>query len=345
MNEIKHLTRDQKEYYENRNRLLQIKYSKKLRRMKKTPVNFKNIHEVFKPKAPKVLSIVDNTEETLSYFNAFFEKFRSVKSYKCIFYFNLLEVESITIDAIMYILAILRNIKGRKAFKYSFKGNNPLNKDAKQVLEKSGFFNYVNSMNPLFIPQSENIQIKSGTNSNPNAAKEVCDFIIEKTGSNKQMTYSLYEVMIELMDNTWNHAYKDTSTLTRAWYVYVEDFSDRIEFVFLDTGAGIPKTVARKVIEQVITPLNKDSLFIKSALNGENRTVTRQSNRGNGLPHVLSTCINRDLSNMNIYSGRGLCTIDDDGTINNIDFKGNLEGTLFKWDIIKEKRGDEANEN
>lgn len=50
-------------------------------------------------------------------------------------------VEYLTNDALMYLLAIIKNVK----VKYNSAGNLPKNQECKKIVTDSGFLNYVNT--------------------------------------------------------------------------------------------------------------------------------------------------------------------------------------------------------
>lgn len=156
-------------------------------------------------------------------------------------------------------------------------------------------------------------------------------------------TIPLYNVLVELMGNTAHHAYKDVTNRdisSNSWFLYAEEADDFIEFVFLDTGVGIPNTVYKDFHEKLMLPIlgKEDSKYIKSALLGDFRTETREKNRGTGLPEINRACKDGFLSNMIIYSGRGCCKIvNNEGENKYIlsDMSKISIGTLFKWRIYK----------
>ena len=292
-----------------------------------------------------VLSIYDNTEETYEYFNDIIDEIRK-KNYKEQFFFNLMNVKKISIDAIMYILAILRNIKDSSVYRYRFSGNQPINKDANDLFIKSGFFDYVRTRNVFMKTDSDNMQIKTGDIVNAEVAKNISDFINVNCGTSKLFTAELYEMIIELMTNTVQHAYSDSKILvTNQWYIFVGNEEKHFTFVFLDTGVGIPQTVNKKAREKFgdLMTKNKDSYYLESALMGEWRSSTAESYRGKGLPSIVEYTKRPEVSHCRIYSGHGMCKIDKkkEKSILPVNYGNKLFGTLIYCRIEKNKIGDE----
>lgn len=103
----------------------------------------------------------------------------------------------------------MRNIKNKEVFKYTFKGNQPISEKANRLLMESGFFKYVSSNNPHIQTQGDNLQIVTGRNVDNDIAGNVCDFVNRKCNTPISFTDILYEVIIELMTNTVQHAYTE----------------------------------------------------------------------------------------------------------------------------------------
>jgi hypothetical protein len=153
-------------------------------------------------------------------------------------------------------------------------------------------------------------------------------------------TDELYEIIIELMTNTVQHAYNDKEILTvNQWYIYVGVNEDILQFVFLDTGEGIPQTVNKKAIEKFGDLFNvnrNDSYYIISALNGEWRSMTEEKYRGKGLPFVLGYSKRDEVCNYTIISGKAVVKIGKEGDVTYTDLNNRIFGTLYYWEIRKD---------
>lgn len=309
-------------------------------------VKSKDGRKYYKTRKIESFSIIKNTEETYLYFNEIIDEINQ-KNFKETFYFDLSEVKNLSVDAVMYILAILRNIKDSLVYKYDFKGNAPFNHKANEILRKSGFFDYVKTRRPILVTDGENVKIKSGNTVDSNIARFVCDYINKKCNTKKFFTGELYELLIELMTNTVQHAYKDKNVLTtNQWYIYVGDNELDFEFVFLDTGVGIPQTISKRLKEkakEILFKINGDSFYLKSALKGEWRTRTEADHRGKGLPSIVEYTKRVEVSECKLFSGYGMCEIDSKKREKLIEheFENKLFGTLIYWKIEKNKIGEQ----
>ena len=255
-------------------------------------------------------------------------------------FFNLSGVCIITSDAVMYLISIIRNLKRFQGLQIVCKGNVPYDESARNYLAKTGFYNYVTATKALNDKHDDNIvKILTGKNTDSNIAAKVCDFVRAKFDTASIQTKWLYRSIIEMMTNTFQHAYNGlgiNNDMSSNWYLYVENQQDCIRFVFLDTGVGIPATIKKNYAERIASFINHDdATYIASALKGDFRTSTGQTYRGKGLPALYEDVLTINNSGLMVLSGKGQCTIQNDGEINEINSKLPLKGTLFSWQLNK----------
>lgn len=286
--------------------------------------------------SPQNLSIFENSEESLEYFGDiinFLKDEKSKSQYKTL-YIDMENVDNITIDAIMYLIAMMKNVKSYSDVDTEFSGSLPKNDKVLHIVQDSGFFKYVKSLSDTSLrPNSNYFQIITGKLAEPDDATQICSYVGKKLGVDKIVTRHLYGIVLELMKNTLHHAYKEKGAWAISdWYICVENTNTTLNFIFLDTGEGIPETVRKKWYEKAIP--RKDSEYIRSAIRGEFRTATGEPYRGNGLPEVFKACQNGHIQNLKIISGRGFFG-SNGADIELSDKKMPLVGTLFYWEIEK----------
>lgn len=291
-------------------------------------------------KAPPALSIFTETDATLKYFEDVINTVRKCGLRETI-YFDLLSVEEITPDAIMYLIAIIRNMKRILALQINCVGNIPQNPHARRIIELSGFFEFVShSASKKVKADRHYMKISSGTQADGTLAGSFCDFVQLSCGHpSNNITKRLYPMIIELMTNTNQHAYREIvekQIMVENWYIFAQDENDAVHFIFLDTGVGIPKTVHKKAREKFKDYIRKnDAAYLSSALRGEFRSETRLEHRGKGLPGIYEDACSSAILDLCVISGAGLCIIDDSSNINSRSLSRSLEGTLFSWKISK----------
>lgn len=289
--------------------------------------------------APEIFSLQDNTEETM----CFFRKIVDDMNYKIInqsFFIDSSKVVKVTVDALIYLIALMKNAKLSKGLNYRFRGNFPVNEDALKVYQESGFMEFVKS-NLTTIPQnSEKFKIITHHLNRPELSKKVCEFAMDKLGMTRVETSDLQRIFIELMSNVVFHAYNDTSGMKKSWYLYAEHINNYIKIVFVDTGLGIAETVRKNQYEKMIRLLGigaKDGVLMKSAFEGKFRTKTEEKHRGNGLKYVRDRAVNGLFRNFKVISGKGQCWIDKknnlNGKIKERVFNESIWGTIYTFDF------------
>lgn len=284
---------------------------------------------------PCVFSIINNSDDTLRFFNDVYDVIKKLKVNDKLF-FNLAEVEVVTVDAIMYLIALIKNTERLKMLKIDCAGSVPLNEEAKRVIETSGFYEYVQPNYKIKYVDCSNINISSGFEADPKLVGDVCDFVHKNSCLDRIDTKSLYSMINELMTNTKQHAYNYNRGIKNKWYIFAENCDDYIQFVFLDTGEGIPNTIRTNFFEKIRSKLNNsDAYFISSALKGAFRTETKLDYRGKGLPEIYNRISERIISDFSIVSCGGRCNVDADGTIQEEKLSSDLKGTLFYWKLNK----------
>lgn len=291
-------------------------------------------------KAPNIFCVQKNPEGTIEYFNKIIQ---IREEYICDInmFIDISDVDFVGIDALMYLLAVIRDTKYCGKRKIIIQGNFPKNKNVKDIFIKSGFLHYVHTEKKDITSRSSEIDIKTGELNDPVIAGDVCKFVQEKGGFGRKETIPLYNILVELMGNTNQHAYSrdEDSDLPNSWYLYAEDASQDIVFVFLDTGYGIPATVRKGMTEKARAyfKATTDADFIISALNGEYRSETKLRNRGKGLPQISEGCRSGLFKDVSIYAGKGNCYIDSNNEFCKCDLPVNMRGTLFTWRIKKRR--------
>ena len=338
---IKKQSQEYLDWLKRRNRKIlkkraKFKKTKKNKKKKLQEVDYRHGDKFI---APQNFSIINNPEETNFFLNSII-KHRTKQKRNAVFNLDFSNVKDVTVDAIMHIIAIITDSRTTyyRTYNYTFEGSLPKDKIAQKVFKQSGFLDYVNYDGDEIKPQSDKIRIIQGKKILPDIAKQVCIFIQERCRLDKKDTNPLYEVLIELMGNTNQHAYREDERrgkTQRQWYLFAEERDDSVSFVFLDTGVGIPQTVHKQLLERVRM---SDADYIKSALNGDFRSETKQRDRGKGLPQINECCRKGILEEVYVIAGKGICKINVDNERNHysvVELNNKMKGTLFGWKIIK----------
>ena len=285
--------------------------------------------------APLDFSLINNPEETSMFFSNLISFIKDKRNFGKSLFIDISSISSLTIDALMYLLAIINNLNANFRNKFSFSGNEPSNATVKKMFSESGFYHFVRYQGAEPLQKNEdNVQIASGEDCDTSLAKRISDFVSEKANVNKRSCSFLYSMIIELMSNTYKHAYTENSILYPRWYCYAEyDGSNMISFSFMDIGMGIPATVQKNFAEKIdFLGLKADNKYIISALNGDFRTATQKEYRGKGLPKIKEFCSANQICNLHILANKADVQVFQEH-YQARDIDSTLSGTLFYWQI------------
>ena len=287
---------------------------------------------------PNNFSLINNAEETISFFQDFKAEIDK-RERGTHYYIDSSSVKQVTVDAIIYLIAILQNDPVNIAYHYSFSGNYPADSEACRIYKESGFEDYVFSHRHQLPESNKKMKILSGTDNNSEAAKELSDFVITNLGKAKKEIHPLQKTLIELMSNVYYHAYEKNSFMAKKWYIYAEHTDDYIRCIFVDTGLGIAQTAKKNFAERFGLLFGKevnDGKIINSIFKGDFRTATNERFRGNGLSSVRNNLRSEIFREFEVFSGRGRCIIptgDESDDIVSLKLNNRLYGTLFHFVI------------
>ena len=298
---------------------------------------------------PSIFSIVENAEQTISFFNDMIKiiennrkniKHRKNINSPYLFKIDMKDVKRITGDALMYLLTVIKNTRGKKSLPINWIGNFPEDKEIKEFLQVSGYLDYMKTDKKNLKKTNEKIQIRMGktyvyNDDNTDIRKEVVDFTMEKLEKDKKEVQFLFNILTEVITNI-EHAYNLEQELIfdPTWYIMVENDKERIKYTFMDNGLGIPTTVKKKTLEEILKILNldKEYKYIKTALDGSyKRTQTGKTERSTGLPDVYEKLKNKKISNLIIISNHAYYCENKPR-----DMQEYLTGTIICWEIEKE---------
>lgn len=286
---------------------------------------------------PKHFSIINNPNDTISFFDQLIELIYSKVKQKI--YMNMKNVEVITVDALIYLLAVIKNMRARgMVHKNPIRGNYPDNKEAFAVFVRSGFLDYMN--NGVEKIDSKDIsRIYYGSNYDQNISKKMCIFAHEHSALTIDDTDYLYNSICEMMLNTVQHAYESSSKLINNWYSYAECNENELIYMFFDTGEGIAKTIDRRMGFLGLSR-EKDSDLLSSALNGDFRTSTKLKTRGSGLVSIKNSVGSDMIKYLSVITNKASNVYEINDKIiveKKNDMDGSLTGTLYYWKVRRVK--------
>jgi len=145
--------------------------------------------------APQNFSIFENAEQTLDYFGDIVKYLKSRKDKVSHIRINIKAVTSVTIDSIIYLLAIMRNAEHNKSLHIG--GNFPDSNLVTRHIVGSGFLKYVDLNIALSQKASSDcFQITTGTKTEPILAGEVCDYCFTKLSITERDCKFLHPMLV-----------------------------------------------------------------------------------------------------------------------------------------------------
>lgn len=298
---------------------------------------------------PDIFSIVSNPDTTITFLNKVIRSVEGVRNlqrqhrnnYIRTFLIDMSNTKYISSDALMFLLTIIQNTRGKKILPIDWIGNFPKEPDVREFLKRSGYLNYMKTSAENIIQVDDNIQIKSGTgynyienDQNKDIRQEIIDFSCQKLNKDKKDINYLMTMLTEMITNIIDHAYQKQGLFKHQWYIFVDNNIDKITYTFMDNGLGIPTTIRKSIIEKIIETINAEAeyKYIETALSGvHKRSETGKRERENGLPSIYEQYLNKKIENFVIISNKAYYSENK-----KYDLKECLNGTVFYWEIKKE---------
>jgi len=285
--------------------------------------------------APRNFSFVDNTDEVLDYFDTCKKAFKKHEKVN----FNIEELEILTPDAINLLVASINDPKFTLNGK--FMGNAPKDRKLNKLFIASGFYNFVSSS--LIVKKEhdfENNLLHKETDYKvrPAIAKNLCIKGLKHVMEEIKPFAPLYEIIIEAMQNTNNHASAENNDKTKWWaYVYDDPETGNAIYSFLDLGVGIFDSITVKTYLQKQSQklgLHHNVRYVKDLLDGKIQSRIDEDNeiRGKGIPQIVNNaqldCFKR------FYIISNDVKIDIKNKVG-IKLRNNFSGTFLYWELKK----------
>lgn len=291
--------------------------------------------------APSNFSLLENTEEVISFINdvdACYSKGKNL-------FIVMTDVETIAYGAIIVLLSKLIHFKAKKLF---VNGNFPKNREAKRILQESGFIEYLYMD---FQYQDEYVfNKKICTHANKIAEPALTAQIIANASKElwgeERRCLGVQRVFLELMQNTNNHA-SNIPGEKHWWtsFAHVENEKEnKICFSFIDYGVGIFSSLANKkdgiffgIWEKIKIKFGNidNAQIMEMLLHGEIHNIAKKSKslkpyRGKGLPGIFGAMEKNDISNLQIISNDAYADVSKNKYIN---LNNKLKGTYVYWEL------------
>jgi hypothetical protein len=243
---------------------------------------------------PEVLSITDNSDETIAFFTelerlVFEKKSRLIK----IDHANL---ENITPESALLLIAEYERLSFHApGLLLQAVGRSPV-EEVEDLLEGIGYnnrFTRVSDPSTTFSSKSRAgityIRHKTGKKVVVEEVSALVEHFQRLVNFSSRRSERLLESLLECMANSVGHAYPEHRSLEfrwgeRRWWLlgYTDNTCREVYFAFLDQGIGMPSTLKRKFRDaKLLFPLSDSELVLKAFM--EPRSRTGYPFRGRGL--------------------------------------------------------------
>lgn len=289
--------------------------------------------------APRDFTFLENTEGTTKFINNLEV---NIKRNKPVFV-NLERVEKMDYGAVTVLLSVMNIFKENHI---NFDGNFPKKIELRNKIIDSQFFDHLSKIiprgvgnpikkdNKIFGKGEKKVESALGLELMQEASKTIW--------GEKRMCKGFQRVLLELMQNTHNHAGLKKMGEECWWITVNHDPENKIvSFGFVDYGQGIFESLNKKPVgnrwagyyekikDRLINGTNAE--ILEKLLEGElHRTVTMQSFRGKGLPGIKEVLKRNQISNLHIISNDVFSDVEkNEYRTLSVGFKG----TFIYWEL------------
>ena len=281
---------------------------------------------------PASFSFIEDKESVLLFLNQAFDYYKAFKHkiQEKVYNYDLLSVISIDITAICLFLSLINKINANGI---GSRGNYPQDDEARRILIESGFADIMQSAyKPLKTKKYRNQLYIVGSNrvNNKKIGESVKESVEYLTGSACHFQ-PIYTMLIEICSNSVEHANKKEKD--KNWVVSVSYEPDRVNFIVVDTGEGIMRTIQKKLPEMFLDKFRTDGDILEDLLNKEYQSRTKEINRHKGLPKIKENFEAGYVDNMKILTNKvwyDMASKTYERT------KNEYFGVLYSWSFTKD---------
>ena len=280
--------------------------------------------------APRSFSFVEKTNDVLRYFDEAEKKLKSGENITI----DISDVDVLTSDTIALMIASIKDVDFCHGSIIT--GNAPKKPNLLKLFNESGFYEHVLTRG-YFVTSKENLLHKEV---NRKVVSEVAKSAsltgIRHVFGNEKPFEPLYEILIECMSNTNNHAIPHDRGKCNWWlYVYSEPNKKITSYSFVDLGVGIFKsTVVQQGLKNMFkgTILYKNINLVDDLLAGklQSRIDEDKEIRGKGIPQIVEHSKSANFKSFYIITNDVKINLK---TGNKEQLAYSLNGTFLHWEL------------
>lgn len=276
---------------------------------------------------PEYFSFDHNLEGLIEFTNKTYKKYKDFKSGHL--FFNMSNVVKLDMPAICLLLSLLNKLTWKQI---SYAGNAPDDPKSYDTFIRSGFLEMMKSKGfKLKPPSMPNQLYMIGQNDlKPQVIGESIKKAMKVVVGEFTHFKPLYSIMIEICTNSVEHANELVNE--KNWLVSISYEEGRANFILVDSGQGILKTLHRKA-EELFTDIlsfKSQAKVLKGLFDKKYQSRTNEINRHKGMPRVKQAYVDGVISGLEVLTNKVYYKFDSDEAIT---LNNEYRGTLFKWSI------------
>jgi len=297
----------------------------------------KNLKAENTVKVPSVFSIIDNTEECLSFFTQIRndDKICEVNSRKYIV-IDLKEIQEIDYGAISILTAISYELSEKGV---NIRGSFPEDEECKKFIVESGFLdNMTDEKGRNFKKNktSEIIYFQKSTelvdvNELKLLSKKVKEIMKFLTGVEKN-NQKLRSLILEMCGNSIEHS----RSINNYWLLGVKYDKNKVIITVTDIGVGIIETLFKKfmlLIKETFTLNHSDKDVLEGAFVKKYGSSTKDINRNRGLPFIKETFVNKNINNLVVITNSVFLHFSESDKSRVLQDNTAFKGTFYQLEI------------
>lgn len=316
-----------------------IKKQNKKRRLQTSVEALRNGRKIHKVTIPigESISLFYDSDNVMRIVNLL-DKYSLPKGLQRHLELDMSSVRIVDIGALSLLLAKVNEIT--KSRKVIISGNFPLDNNARDYIEKSGFLDYmIDLTGRKFERHSDNFLVRIGDkktdNENVGYLIKKCMKVITGTESHYPPVFSIIQ---EMSGNSVEHANIDNKNWLLGVNFQRNDVGEieEVLFTMVDVGFGILNTINRKwstlIYEGLKLTSKTDILF--RAFERKYGSSTEEINRNRGLPLIKTISEKKQIIELKVITNNVFLDFENTGE-SKVLRKG-LPGTFYCWKINKE---------
>jgi len=318
--EAKRRTKKWKKRKSNNKKQRRLQIHKHIERINKGIINLE---------APQNFSFLDNTDEVVKYFNIVKDNVDSNQPVRI----DISKIKNLSPDIIILQIAVL---KDKKSMRVGMNGNAPEDPNLRKIFVESGLYNFVNSKGKKRVADNNKLW-KHSTNNQVKGeiageAVAICKSLFEQNGIIYD-TDNIYNLLVEAMSNTINHADKKKANINWWLYYFIDESEKTIKYSFIDLGIGIFKSASfdsYRSFANIFVPGN--SLLVKPFLEGKIISSRENDNEisGKGVRQIINCAENPEFTKFSIITNDQMINVKEK---TNQSLSHNFEGTFINFEI------------